>query len=134
LNLTPAQLIRNVRFYGLSASTSYTFSIYGARDATETRITTYSILNDSAGSPLDSGTLTTSGTGIGSSGENYNNDALLALTATTDADGELFLQYQATTGSFGYLNAVQITQEPEPSTFALLAIAASGLIFLRRRK
>lgn len=134
LNLTPTDGVRNVRFFNLDPSTEYSLTIYGAREASQTRITTYSVLNDGLGSVLDTGSLTTSGTGIGT-GANYNNDTLLNLSATTDADGEIILQYAATTGDFGYLNAVQLTQIPEPSTFLLVGLAGvTGLITYRRLK
>ena len=134
LNLTPIQGTRNVRFYNLAATTSYTFTIFGARDSTQTRVTSYSLINDAAGSALDSGTITTSGTGVGT-GSNYNNDTVLVLTGTTDADGEIFVQYTATTGDFGYLNAISITQVPEPSTYALFAgLLALTSIAVRRRR
>lgn len=128
LNLTPAQGTRNVRLTTLDITKSYTFQIYGAREAAQTRITNYTVIGATSGS----GTLTTSGTDIGTSGADYNNNSILTIAGIKpNASGEIFIQYSVNTGDFGYLNAFTVTEVPEP---AAPLLGGLGLIALLRRR
>ncbi|MEO0515554.1 MAG: PEP-CTERM sorting domain-containing protein [Planctomycetota bacterium] len=131
LNLQPG-VVRNVRFFNLDALTEYEVVIYAGRDSSQTRVTTYTLVAEAGGTVLDSGTLQTSGVGSGT-GSTYNNDDLLTLKGTTDSDGELFLQYEATTGDFGYLNALQFNVVPEPASMVLVGLGGFCLASGRRR-
>lgn len=120
------------RLGGLDTSKSYNFDLYAGRDATNTRITKYTV----TGTNSANGTLTTSGTGIGIGGSNYNNFEFLSLSnIVPNGSGQIFVNLEGTTGGFGYLNAMQVTAVPEPATSALVAL--SSLVFagyiLRRR-
>lgn len=131
LNLTPAQGIRNIRFIDLDVNELYEIVIFGAREATQTRITDYDVI----GASTLSGSLTTSGTGIGTGGANYNNNSLFTVASIApDANGRITIEYSVNTGDFGYLNAVQLTQIPEPSTLMLFGIAGIALFSVARRR
>lgn len=130
LNLTNTQGTRNVRLTTLDITKSYNFQIYGAREGTsEVRITNYTVLGATSGS----GTLTTTGTDIGTGGADYNNNAILTINGITpNASGEILIQYSVNTGGFGYLNAFTVTEVPEPSSAAL--VGGLGMIALLRRR
>ena len=96
-------------FYNVNANLTYDFSLYGARDATTTRTTLYNV----EGSNTGSGSVTTSGLGIGGTGINYNNSSLVnitGITSTTNYGGSLGnavkITMTATSGGFAYLNAM----------------------------
>ena len=91
---------------GLNPLETYDLILYGARDSTITRVTTYTVTGTNSGS----GTLTTSGTNLGGTGINYNNNNTLTLAGiTANASNAIAVNYKATTGGFGYLNAMQVT-------------------------
>lgn len=119
---------------GLDTAKSYNFDLYAGRDSTTTRITKYTV----TGTNSTNGTLTTSGTGIGIGGVNYNNFEFLSLSnITPDGSGQIFVNLEGTTGGLGYLNAMQVTAVPEPATSALLAlsgVAFAGYIIRRRAR
>lgn len=130
LNLTPAQGIRNVRFLNLNPSLFYNISIFGARDAAQTRITDYSVI----GSTTVSGSLQTSGTGSGT-GSTYNNDTVFSVSSMApNGSGIITIEYSVDTGDFGYLNAMQISVVPEPATLSFLLLGGVLLRLFRRRK
>jgi beta-glucanase (GH16 family)/lysophospholipase L1-like esterase len=125
LNLTAAQGVRGVRLSGLTNSELYTVGVYAGRDATQTRTTTYSV----KGAGTNSSALTTSGTGIGASGVNYNNTSYLVFSnVAPDTTGSIYVEYTASAGDFGYLNALFLSQQvPVPSAPVITsATNASG--------
>jgi hypothetical protein len=129
LNLTPAQGVRNVRLTTLDLTKTYNFQIYGAREAAQTRITNYVVVGATSGS----GTLTTTGTDIGSGGADYNNNTILTINGIKpDALGQILIEYSVNTGDFGYLNAFTVTEIPEPR--AALLGGLGMLMLLRRRR
>lgn len=131
LNLTPGQGTRNIRLITLDPSKTYNFQIYGAREASETRITDYVV----TGTNSASGSLTTSGTGIGSGAANYNNDTILTINGISPtAEGRITIEYAVNTGSFGYLNAFTVTEVPEPAAGMAFGFGLFGLTLLRRRR
>jgi beta-glucanase (GH16 family)/lysophospholipase L1-like esterase len=125
LNLTAAQGVRGVRLSGLTNTELYTVGLYAGRDATQTRTTTYSV----KGAGTNSSALTTSGTGIGASGVNYNNTSYLVFSnVAPDDTGSIYVEYAASAGDFGYLNALFLSQQvPVPSAPVITsATNASG--------
>ncbi len=117
---------------GLNPNLSYNFKIFGSRDTTETRITEYKVTGANAQSAL----LNTSGNNIGSNGTYDGNDNHVAqiLGVRPDAFGQVFVDLTLIQGSFAYINAMEITATPEPSTLLLMLICSGGFGSLHRRR
>ena len=97
----------------LNPNNAYTLQLFGARDATETRATLYTL----TGANTVSGTLTNSGIGIGGPGTNYNNNSILTFSNLHPTrDGLISLNYKVAQGGFGYLNALRVTTTNYPSS------------------
>lgn len=98
--------VRTVTLSGLTNTSSYNIGIFAGRDATTTRVTTYVL----RGATTNSNTLTTSGTGIGAGGVNYNNTTFLTFSnVVPDSTGTLNIDYSGS-GGFGYLNALSVQE------------------------
>ena len=111
---------RGVKITGLDTNRTYNLGLFGTRNASETRSTTYTV----RGASTNTGVLTNSGTGIGVGGANFNNNKVLSFSnATPDATGAIVVEYQRLQGSFGYLNALSI-QENGPVITATGSISA----------
>ncbi|WP_309400868.1 PEP-CTERM sorting domain-containing protein [Cerasicoccus maritimus] len=120
---------------GLDTNATYTFTFFGSRSASDTRETQYQVV----GLTTESTSLTTSGTGISSNGSaNYNDDTVgIIASISPNASGEITINVgRGASGSFGYLNAMQVTTViPEPGTYALLAgLGGMTLVAMRRRR
>ena len=105
----------------LNPNNAYTFQLFGSYDASETRVTTYTL----AGSGTSAGTLTNSGTGVGGA-VNFNTNTLTFTNVYPSRDGTISVTYQASQGSAGYLNAMRVTTTNFPDP-------ASGYLFLANR-
>ena len=118
---------------GLNPSYTYDFNFFGSRifDGTQ-RTTTYSATG--VGGPVSTTALATTGTNIGADGIlDGNNNTFRSLTGISpNASGEITITIAATSGGFGYLNAMEMTVVPEPS--AALLGAVGFLALLRRRR
>ena len=93
----------------LNTNQTYDFVIYGARDATTTRATTYTVAGATTSASV---TVTNSGTGIGTNGVNFNTSYITISGITPDAttnSGQILVNYAVAAGSFAYLNAMQLT-------------------------
>jgi hypothetical protein len=98
---------------GLNTASTYSLTFFGSRDATETRITTYTVGSTSV-------TLTTSGTGVGAGGANYNNNTTAVLrTLAPNSSGELSVTMAKSTGQFGYLGILKIEEETSVNGFLI---------------
>lgn len=115
-----------VTFSNLDPTKTYNFSIFGSRNATDTRNTTYVV----AGANSDTQSLTTSGTDIGGTGINYN-DSSLALINGIIPNGSNSITLSVSSAGLGYLNALQITVVPEPGTAALF-LGGAALLFVSK--
>ena len=125
-----------LRFSGLDDTKTYTLSFFGSRNTGGTRETVYSILD---GSPLSSEIVQTSGTGAGTgtgtAGDGNDNTIATLSNIATNGSGEIEFSFAIESGGFAYLNAMSITQVPEPGTFALFAgLLALTSIAVRRRR
>ena len=91
---------------GLDPALTYEFRFLGSRDTTESRVTEFKIY----GQNQVTVNLKTSGTGIGSTGGNANNDELAVLSGVRpDAFGQVFVDLTLLQGSNTHLNAMKIT-------------------------
>ncbi len=85
----------------LNRSNAYTFRVFGSRNATQFRVTSYTVVG---GNTL-TGSLTNSGTAIGG----YNTNVLTFSNVVPDRNGEVALTFTQTSGDFGYLNAMSVS-------------------------
>ncbi|WP_269542603.1 PEP-CTERM sorting domain-containing protein [Cerasicoccus fimbriatus] len=117
-----------IEITGLDPNTKYTFDLVAARDTTTNRTTEYTLTGDSV-------TIVTNAAGTPFSTANI----ATASAISPDATGKITIDIKVasdSSSSFFYLNAMQITAIPEPSTYAL-AVGALGLgmvMLLKRRK
>jgi hypothetical protein len=124
-----------LRLAQLDASKTYIFTLFGSRNATDSRTTNFSI---SGGSTV-TGSLQTSGTNLGGTGINHNISNTLVLggisgiapNGSNQIDVTLFANL-ADASDFGYLNAMQVTVIPESATALLGGLGMLAL--LRRRR
>src|SRR5690606_2170371 len=102
---------------GLDDSLLYSFDFFGSRDTTNPRITTYTIGEDSVN-------LQVSGTDLGGPGIHMNTSTFATLSNISPVSGNIIitvtLDPELDPGSFGYINAMQVTAIPEPSSALLL--------------
>ena len=65
----------------------------------------------------------------------HNRNTVATISGLSpDASGILYLQFVGATGAQGFLNSMQITGVPEPSSLLLLVGSAVGLVFGFRRR
>ena len=97
-----------IEFSGLNANSSYTFTFFGTRATSITRITDFSI----EGQAFLSGSLQTSGANIGSNGTyDGNDDEVLVLgPINPNAQGVINVNMGVNTGGFAYLGAIKIEE------------------------
>jgi len=105
--VTQQQGRRGVKITGLDTNKTYNLGVFGTRNASETRSTTYTV----RGASTNTGVLTNAGAGIGVGGVNFNNNKVLSFSnVAPDTTGAIIVEYQRLQGSFGYLNALSITE------------------------
>lgn len=121
-------------FSGLNPSKTYNFSIFGSRaDGGANRVTRYTVAGSGGSS---SQTLTTSGPNIGGAGIHFNNSQTANFSGIQpNGSNEITVTMSVESGTAWHLNTLEITVVPEPTTNALLILAAlaGSWVFLRRR-
>lgn len=108
-----------VRLDGLSANTTYSFSVYGGRNSgaafsTITAVSGYTLSGDTT----------------------FENRTVADFFVTSDASGVVKFNFvNANSGSATNLNALSFTSVPEPSTCGLLGAGTlAGVALVRRRR
>lgn len=95
-------------FTGLDPARTYTLRLFASRADPERRTTRYLV----QGAAEHSATLTTSGSGVGSDGQDHNDGALAVLTELApDRWGQLHVDVQIVEGRFGYVAMVELQGE-----------------------
>jgi lysophospholipase L1-like esterase len=91
---------------GLNPALSYEFRFLGARNNAQVRITKYDVYGSNSGTA----NLTTSGSGIGSTGGDNNDNHVAVISGIRpDAFGQVWVDLTLVQGDFAYINAMQIT-------------------------
>jgi len=91
---------------GLDPARTYTLRVFAARDASEVRISRYTV----SGASQATTTLQTSGAGAGSGGSMTNNDDVAALNGLRpDPWGNLFIDVTREQGIYAYVGILELT-------------------------
>jgi len=127
------------KFSGLDNTKTYNLDFFGSRTTATDRFTDYTVSQTVATTNATDGTtvsLQTSGDEIGGTGVDANIANIATVAGfTPTAGGEIFIDIDVGSGGFAYLNAMQLTVVPEPSSYALLAgLTALAAIAIRRRR
>lgn len=108
---------------GLNPAYGYRFSMFASRTGTATRTTQYVI----SGTNTDTGTLVTTGTGIGNGGYDGNNDTIyMSDYVFPDASGNIQINISRAAGAFCYINAMKVEAFSGLSVVNVTAITVSG--------
>lgn len=103
----------SISIRGLDKTKGYVFSAFGTRNETEKRVSGYAI----TGATFYNGSLQTSGTNLGGTGNNANIKTILTSDIIMpDDNGQINLTLTRNEGSFGYLGILKINQV-NPVTF-----------------
>lgn len=97
---------------GLNTEKVYHFALFAARSATANRTTTFTL----TGANSDSGSVQTSGTDLGGSGVHYNVDQLVEIVGIAPTAGGVITVSFTGGSTFGYLNALSMTEADPPPT------------------
>jgi hypothetical protein len=117
----------------LDTAKTYTLTLFGSHKFNTDATTVYSVFNDNAYSSL----IGTASLDVHQPGSPHlhNRDTVATIGGLVpDANGILYLQFVGATGAQGFLNSMQITGVPEPSSLMLLVGGAAGLVFALRRR
>ena len=113
---------------GLDPDLSYEFRFLGSRSDAETRVTEYAVY----GTERQAVTLQTSGTGIGSTGSNANDDDVAVVSGVRpDQFGQVWVDVTLKQGSYAYLNAMEVVAST-PAGGTMSAAVTSPAPCLRR--
>jgi hypothetical protein len=127
---TAANLTR-FQIQSLDTTKKYTLSLFGSHKYSADATTVYSVFNNAAYTSLIGTALLNVHDLVDAS--KHNRDTVATISGLMpDASGILYLQFVGATGAQGFLNSMQITAVPEPSTLILLAGSGLALCFRRR--
>ncbi len=120
----------------VTAGQSYNLTFYGTKQyvSAGNEQTRYSVFDDSLyTSLLGTGSLTTGTTGDGGNGNSVL--TLENLVGPSNANNIFYVQWEGVNDStMGYINSMSIEAVPEPSTYALLAVAGAAFAGYRLRR
>jgi hypothetical protein len=122
-----------VQIQNLNPAKKYTLTFFGSHQYNdENNITDYTSYTDGTfTTPVASTSLVIGGDGV------WNEDKVATLTGLTPQSGNiLYIGFKGEGArALGYLNSMELTTVPEPSTILLLVsgVVASGIAFRRRK-
>lgn len=119
---------------GLDPTKQYTLSFYGSHSFSDDATTKYTVYSDASFSTV----LQAANLNVQDpvSPWLFNQDTVATLNGVSpDAGGGIYIGFTGADGGSGYLNAMEITTVPEPTTVMLVGFGAGllGLLGLRRR-
>jgi hypothetical protein len=118
---------------GLDPAKSYTLKLYGSHKFSTDDATVYSVYNnDTYTSLIGQASLNVQTPG---SPNLHNRDTVATLSGLVPAaNGILYVKFIGANGAEGYLNSMQVTSVPEPTTMLLLVSCVAGLAVGFRRR
>jgi hypothetical protein len=131
---------------GLDDNKTYDFTFFGSRWGTDARYTEYTAGGTTAGSRLQTtGVNIGVEAGVGGTDDpneyNGNDSNFITISGISPTSGSIVVSFKGFNAAedgadtFGYLNTMQVTVIPEPSTLFLVGLTGlAGLFVLRRRK
>ena len=117
----------------LDAGLTYDLTFFGSHKFNTDATTVYSVYTDNTYSTL----VDTVSLDVHQSGSPWlhNRDTVATIfNVAPQASDILYVEFTGATGVDAYLNSMEISVVPEPTTFALLGLGAAALVGLRRRK
>jgi hypothetical protein len=129
---TTANLTR-FQIQQLDPAKTYNLTMFGSHKYSADATTVYSVFNNSSYTSLIGTANLNVHDLIDASLHNRNTVATIS-GLTPDASGILYLQFVGATGAQGFLNSMQITAVPEPSSLLLVFGSVVGLAFGSRRR
>jgi hypothetical protein len=129
---TAANLTR-FQIQQLDTTKTYTLTLFGSHKYSADATTVYSVFNDPTYTSLI-GTAALNVHDLGDASLHNRNTVATISGLVPDASGILYLQFVGATGAQGFLNSMQITGVPEPSSLFLLASSGLALVFGGRRR
>ena len=129
---TTANLTR-FQIQQLDPAKSYNLTLFGSHKYSADATTVYSVFNNSSYTSLIGAANLNVHDLVDASMHNRNTVATIS-GLVPDASGILYLQFVGATGAQGFLNSMQITAIPEPSSVLLVIGGVVGLAFGSRRR
>ena len=114
---------------GLDPAKTYDLTLFGSHKYNTDNVTRYGIYTDATYATR----ITYADLTVGINGA-HNQDTVATLNGVSpQANGIIYLKFLGSNGSLGYLNDMQISLVPEPSTVALIGLGLACFIARRRR-
>ncbi|MEM7572143.1 MAG: T9SS type A sorting domain-containing protein [Bacteroidota bacterium] len=108
----------------LNPARAYRFGFFASRNTNEVRVSQY----DLTGASTLSGTLQSSGPGLGGGTYNGNNSTLFTTDFVfPDAGGNIRVDLSRASGSFAYINFIELEEYGEVGTVAVTDIVVEGM-------
>jgi len=117
----------------LDTTKTYTLTLFGSHKYSADATTLYTVYNDPAYTSLI-GTAALNVHDLADASQHNRNTVATISGLVPDASGILYLQFVGASGAQGFLNSMQISAVPEPSSLLLLAGGCMAIVLGRRRR